>query len=88
MTRISRVNRWVFLASAGVAPVVTGARRLATHIDNPTNLTLGPRFEPLLLSPLGPRSVFETVHRMQFPVRRQASSLGLAQASADTWRRP
>ncbi len=62
----------------GATPIVTGAFGFTTDINNPSNLTFGPKFEPVILLPLGNRFLFETEYSMELPVERADSTLGPA----------
>lgn len=62
----------------GATPIVTGAFGFTADINNPANLTFGPKFEPVILLPLGNRFLFETEYSMELPVPRQDSALGPA----------
>lgn len=62
----------------GATPVLTGAFGFTADINKPSNLTFGPKFEPVILLPLGNRFLFETEYSMELPVQRQDSRLGPA----------
>jgi hypothetical protein len=62
----------------GATPIVTGAFGFATQINKPSDLSFGPKFEPILIVPLGNKFLFETEYSMELPVERQQSSLGPA----------
>jgi hypothetical protein len=62
----------------GATPIVTGAFGFTGDITNRSNLSFGPKFEPVVLLPLGGKFLFETEYSMELPVERADSSLGPA----------
>lgn len=62
----------------GATPVVAGAFGFTGEFNGRSSQSFGPKFEPILVVPLGGRFLFETEYSMELPVERQDSSLGPA----------
>ncbi len=58
--------------------MVVGAFGFTGEINNPSELSFGPKFEPIVIVPLGSRFLFETEYSMELPVEREDSTLGPA----------
>jgi len=62
----------------GATPMVTGAIGFTGQISGTSYQSFGPKFEPILVVPLGNKFLFETEYSMDLPVERQDGSLGPA----------
>ncbi len=60
----------------GGSPILTGALGFTGGINNPSNLSFGPKFEPILLLPIGNKFLLETEYSTELPVNRQDGALG------------
>lgn len=60
----------------GGSPILTGALGFTTDINNSSNLSFGPKFEPILLLPIGSRLLLETEFSTELPITRQDGALG------------
>jgi hypothetical protein len=62
----------------GASPILTGTVGFKADIANRQNLTLGPKFEPILLLPLGSKFLLETEYSTELPVTREDGIMGPA----------
>lgn len=58
--------------------MIVGAFGFTGDVNNSSNLSFGPKFEPIAIVPLGSRFLFETEYSMELPVEREESTLGAA----------